>query len=118
MGWPSIIIAAFVASACLAGSATADDWPAYGRDQQGTRFSPLRQITPNNVARLKPAWLFHTGDIARGTTNGIRSGFESTPLVIGGRLYLTTPFNRIVALDARTGKKLWSFDPKIDRTQP
>jgi quinoprotein glucose dehydrogenase len=118
MGLPSMIIAALAASACLSGSATADDWPAYGRDQQGTRFSPLRQITPNNVASLKPAWVFHTGDIARGTTNGIRSGFESTPLVIGGRLYLTTPYNRIVALDARTGKKLWSFDPKIDRTQP
>jgi len=116
--WRWSMPAVLAASLALATSAAADDWSSYGRDQQGTRFSPLGQITPNNVSRLRPAWIFHTGDIAKGATNGVRSGFESTPLVINGRLYVTTPFNRIVALDARTGKALWSFDPQIDRSQP
>jgi len=115
---PRGLVPALTALLVLGAPALADEWVAYGRDQQGTRFSPLRQITPRNIVRLRPAWLFHTGDIARGTAKGIRSGFESAPLVIQGRLYVTTPFNRIIALDPETGKQLWSFDPKIDRAQP
>ncbi|MBI1197596.1 MAG: PQQ-binding-like beta-propeller repeat protein [Phenylobacterium sp.] len=99
------------------GGAQADEWGAYGRDPGGTRFSPLDQITPANVARLKPAWTFHTGDIADGS-DGPRSGFETTPLMVDGRLYLTTPFSRVVALDPATGRRLWAFDPKIDRRLP
>lgn len=102
----------------VAVQARADDWPYYGRDAEGTRFSPLRQITPANVAHLLPVWQFHTGDVARGANGTIRSGFESTPLLIGGRLYVTTPFNRIIALNPATGTQEWAFDPRIDRTQP
>ena len=98
-------------------AARADEWAAYGRDPGGTRFSPLDQITPANVTRLKPAWTFHTGDIADGSA-GPRSGFETTPLLVDGRLYLTTPFNRIIALDPATGRQLWAYDPAIDRTLP
>ncbi|HEV2594595.1 MAG TPA: pyrroloquinoline quinone-dependent dehydrogenase [Sphingomicrobium sp.] len=111
------LVGTLAACAFLAGSALADEWSAYGRDQQGTRFSPLKEITAHNVGHLSKAWEFHTGDIQRGTAKGIRSGFESTPLLVDGRLYLTTPFNRIIALDPETGRQLWSFDPKIDRTQ-
>jgi quinoprotein glucose dehydrogenase len=97
-----------------------DQWTHYGRDAQGTRFSPLTQIGPGNVAQLKPAWTFHTGDISDGKTKagGPRSGFEATPLMVDGRLYLTTPFNRIIALDPASGKPLWTYDPKLDRAQP
>ena len=97
---------------------SADEWPYYGRDPGGTRFSPLTGITPANVAGLKPAWTFHTGDIADGKSGSVRSGFETTPLLIDGRLYLTTPFNRVVALDPATGRELWHFDPQIDKSLP
>ena len=112
-----------VAAATLAGAASkaaqADEWGAYGRDLQGTRFSPLTQISPANVAGLKPAWTFHTGDISDGKTRGVpRSGFETTPLMLDGRLYLTTPFNRVIALDPATGQQLWAYDPKIQKAAP
>jgi quinoprotein glucose dehydrogenase len=111
--------AAAAVGAAMAPSAQADEWSAYGRDLQGTRFSPLTQITSANVASLKPAWTFHTGDISDGKTRGVpRSGFETTPLMLDGRLYLTTPFNRVIALDPAAGKQLWAFDPKLDRAKP
>lgn len=110
----------FVAATATAMATTswADEWGAYGRDLQGTRFSPLTQISPANVASLKPAWTFHTGDISDGKHGGPRSGFETTPLFLDGRLYLTTPFNRVIALDPATGRQLWAFDPKTDRKLP
>ncbi len=96
--------------------AAADEWPSYGRDPGGTRFSPLTQITPENVRRLRPVWTFHTGDISDGKHGGPRSGFETTPLLIDGRLFLTTPYNRVIALDPATGAQLWEFDPKLRRS--
>jgi membrane-bound PQQ-dependent dehydrogenase (glucose/quinate/shikimate family) len=106
-------------AACAAnGHATADDWPFYGRDAGNTRYSPLDQITVDNVGRLRLAWTFHTGDVADRTRGTKRSGFETTPLVFDGRLYLTTPFNRVIALDASSGSELWAYDPKIDKTLP
>lgn len=102
-----------------AGAARADEWGAYGRDLGGTRFSPLTQVTPANVANLKPAWTFHTGDISDGKARGTpRSGFETTPLFLDGRLYLTTPFNRVIALDPASGNQLWSYDPKVNLAAP
>ena len=107
------------AATALVGAARADEWGAYGRDLGGTRFSPLTQVTPDNVASLKPAWTFHTGDISDGKTRGTpRSGFETTPLVLGGKMFLTTPFNRVIAIDPTNGKQLWAFDPKLDRAKP
>jgi quinoprotein glucose dehydrogenase len=90
------------------------DWPTYGHDPGGMRYSPLAQINRQNVSKLKVAWTFHTGDISEGKGRRKRSGFETTPLLIDGTLYLTTPFNRVIALDPRTGVQRWSFDPKID----
>jgi quinoprotein glucose dehydrogenase len=107
------------AATMVTGAAQADEWSAYGRDLAGTRFSPLTQITPANVAKLQPAWTFHTGDISDGKTRGVpRSGFETTPLVLDGKMFLTTPFNRVIALDPTTGRQLWAFDPKLDRAKP
>ena len=113
-------IAAVIAihATALAQTSTAapvpSDWAFYGHDAGGQRFSPLTQVNRDNVARLKPAWSFHTGDIADGK-DGPRSGLETTPLFIDGRLYVTTAFNRIMALDPATGTSLWAYDPKIDR---
>ena len=96
----------------------AQEWHYYGGDSGGMKHSPLKQITPGNVAKLKVAWEFHTGDVSDGKTLSIRSAFEATPLVHDGVMYLTTPFNRLIALDPETGKQLWAFDPKIDRQRP
>ena len=91
-----------------------DDWPFYGHDAGGTRYSPLKQITRENVAKLKVAWVFHTGDISDGTGGRKRSGLETTPVFVDGILYLTSGFNRVFAVDAETGRQLWVYDPKID----
>jgi quinoprotein glucose dehydrogenase len=114
----ALLWAATVAACIVNCPATADDWPYYGRDPGNTRYSPLDQITVENVRQLRPAWTFHTGDIADRSRGTKRSGFETTPLIIDGRLYLTTPFNRIIALDASSGRELWAYDPKIDKTLP
>ena len=90
------------------------EWPNYGNDPGGMRFSPLTGINRGNVARLKVAWVFHTGDISDGGGTRQRSGFETTPILVDGTLFLTTPFNRVIALDPETGKQRWAFDPKID----
>lgn len=94
--------------ALLAGLAPAQtDWPAYGHDPGGMRYSPLRQITTANVARLRRSWTFHTGEPGR--------PFETTPIVAGGRLYFSTEAGRVVALAPETGKQIWSYDPHVAR---
>jgi len=93
---------------------TGADWPYYGHDAGGTRFSPLTQINRQNVGKLKVSWIFHTGDIAESSRDRKRSGFESTPILVDETLYFTTPFNRVIALDPETGKQRWAYDPKID----
>lgn len=100
------------------GSGLAAEWPYYGGDAGGMRYSPLDEINRSNVSRLRVAWTYHTGEVSDGTKYPVRSAFETTPLIVDGVLYLTTPFNRLVALDAETGRELWSFDPKIDRSAP
>jgi quinoprotein glucose dehydrogenase len=89
------------------------DWPYYGADAGGQRFSPAAQITPANVTGLKAAWSYSTGDAAPGGTRDY--AFENTPILAGGRLYVCSPFNEVAALDPATGRQLWRFDPKVDR---
>src|SRR5712672_3618919 len=95
------------------GSASDDDWPYYGHDAGGMRYSPLAQINRENVSRLKVAWTFDTGDVSDGQGRRKRSGFETTPLLVDSTLYLTTPFNRVIALDPESGAQRWAYDPKI-----
>ena len=99
----------------LASAVSAQEWRFYGGDAGGTRFSPLQQISPSNVGRLKRAWTYHMGETDRGGNETDRhdvAPFESTPLVIDGVLYFSTPSNRVIALDAETGKEVWQFDPQ------
>jgi quinoprotein glucose dehydrogenase len=86
------------------------DWPGVGNDPGCMRYSELGQINRENVARLKPAWTFHTGELEG------RSGktIECTPIVIDGVMYVTTGYLRVVALDAANGKEIWQFDPLRD----
>src|ERR1700758_2605481 len=90
------------------------DWPAYGNDPGGMRYSSLRQIDASNVAKLHLAWTFHTRDVSDGSNGWKRSGLETTPILVDGTLYLTTAFNRVIALDPATGQQRWAFDPQID----
>ena len=92
------------------------EWPNYGNDPGGMRYSTLAQINRENVAKLQVAWTFHTGDISPGGDGRRPSGFETTPIMVDGTLFLTTPFNRIIALDPETGKQRWAYDPHIDQT--
>jgi quinoprotein glucose dehydrogenase len=92
------------------------DWQAYGRDAAGTRFSPAAQITRQNVSKLKPVWEYHTGALNPVTKANEKAAFEATPILVDGTLYLSTPFNQVIALDPVTGKERWVFDPKVDRS--
>jgi quinoprotein glucose dehydrogenase len=107
--------ACFIVSASLLGQTNAT-WPYYGGDAGGMRYSLLTQINPRNVSKLKVAWMFHTGDVSDGKHGKQRSGFETTPILVDGTLFLTTGFNRVIALNPATGTQRWSYDPKIDPT--
>jgi quinoprotein glucose dehydrogenase len=89
------------------------EWATYGHDPGGERFSPLTQLTPENVSGLKIAWTYHMRPEGfSGGGGGRGSGFrpsEDTPLVRNGVMYITTPYSRVVAVDPVTGKELWSF---------
>ncbi len=99
-------------------------WPAYGNDAGGTRWSPLSDINRTNVGQLALAWQVSTKDLEHKMKDeGPREGcakchtgatkFEATPLVVDGVLFVSTPLNRVVAMDPATGRQLWRFDPKL-----
>src|SRR5260370_1035945 len=88
------------------------DWPVYGGDPGGTKFSTLTDINHDTVARLRIAWEWSTGEGVREQFGTRPGNFQTTPLMIDNVLYLSTPYNRVVALDAETGAELWSYDPK------
>jgi len=77
------------------------DWPSYGKDYSNQRFSSLTQINRDNVAQLAPAWKFQSG---------VKATFQATPIVVDGVMYVSLPYNHVVALDAKTGKQLWKYE--------
>jgi quinoprotein glucose dehydrogenase len=93
-------------SFCVA--ASRGDWPTYGHDYGDTRFSPLDQLTPENVSLLKPVWTYHMRPPGGGSRGFAAS--EDTPLVVNGVMYVSTPYGRVVALDAQTGKERWAYE--------
>jgi len=102
-----------MAASSVPGSAvSAGDWPQYGRTAYGQRYSPLAQITPENVKDLKLAWTYRTGDVKRPDDIG-ETTYQVTPLKVGDTLFLCTPHNWAIALDATTGKEKWKFDPNV-----
>ena len=112
--WSVIAAAAMLAAQPALAAADEPGWAAYGGDEGGQRFSAARQITPTNVADLRPAWTFSTGDLASKGAAMRRAAFENTPILAGGRLYVCSPFNEVSALDPGTGRPYWRFDPRID----
>ena len=125
-------------SAALAesGATSQGDWPTYGHDKGGQRHSPLEQITPANVASLTPAWVYHMKPAAAATATDANAeaqrqaeglggaptpgppgfarrrsrfaGSQVTPLIASGRMFVSTPYGRVVALDPPSGKELWA----------
>lgn len=89
-----------------ANTATSNDWPTIGLDYGETRFSKLNQINTDNVKKLGLVWSYSL-DSSRGV--------EATPVVVDGIMYQTASWSVVHAIDARTGKKIWSFDPGVDR---
>jgi quinoprotein glucose dehydrogenase len=90
------------------------DWPHYGGDAGGQRYSTAAQITPANVGGLKVAWTYSTGEMTRHAEDIDHSSFENTPILAGGRLYVCSQFDAVSAVDPGTGQQLWQFDPKVD----
>lgn len=84
------------------------DWKHYGNDEGGGRFAALDQINRSNVSKLVPVWTYHTGDVAVSDGNGAED--QDTPLQVGDKVFICTPHNNIIALDADTGKELWKRD--------
>ena len=89
-----------------ANTTTSANWPSYGLDYAETRFSKLKQIDAGNVARLGLAWSY---DLE--STRGV----EATPLVVDGVMYVSASWSIVHAVDVRTGKRLWTYDPKVNR---
>lgn len=95
--------------ALAAGPSKQVDWPVYGGQSAGDRYSALHQIDRKNVARLQVAWTFDTAEIGELQTN---------PLIVGRTLFGYSPSQKVIALDATTGAKLWTFDLGISGRQP
>jgi PQQ-dependent dehydrogenase (methanol/ethanol family) len=100
------LVATWQAAAAPATQVKAGEWVTHGRDDSEQRYSPLKQITADNVKDLGLAWF---ADLTE------RGQYQSTPVMVDGRLYVTTPWSKIYAFDARTGAKLWKYDPKVPR---
>jgi quinoprotein glucose dehydrogenase len=90
-----------------------DGWPTYGGDAGGTRFSAASQIAKGNLDQLHVAWVFHTHAVDTKKAQAQLPSFETTPVLSGSTLYMTSPFDVVFALDARSGKELWRYDPQI-----
>lgn len=91
-------------------AAAPGDWRNYGNDEGGSRYSPLDQLTPANVAELQKVWEVHVGDAPMGRTNGL----QATPLKVGASLYTCTGYNDVLSIDAETGRVNWRFHAGID----
>lgn len=89
------------------------EWSAYGRTDYGQRYSPLSQINTDNVKDLELAWQIQTGDV-KGPNDVGETTYQATPLKIGNALYMCTPHNWVMALDADSGETLWKFDPQVE----
>ena len=106
------------AAQTVQGIAVGADWPAFGGTFHALRYSPLGQINRDNVAKLEKAWSYHSADLPeepKGDAPPDEYAPETTPIKIGQSLYLCTPTNIIVALDAATGKEIWRHDPQVGK---
>ena len=94
--------------------ATAAEWPSYGGDKASSKYSPLAQVDAKNFQSLKVAWTWRSPDeeIVRAHPGLTTWVWESTPLMVGGALYVSTSLSQVAAIDAATGKTRWVYDPE------
>src|SRR5436305_2415336 len=108
--WLATIVlsfAAFAAGAQSGNSGATAGWDSWGNTAGGLRYSPLDQITPQNVGKLKVAWTYHFGPSATQSKFPLFT-LEVTPIIAEGRMYVCSNVDRVVALDPETGKEIWS----------
>jgi len=111
----NVLAILMILAASAAQAAEEGDWPTYGRDRGGTRYSPLKQINRENVTALRVAWTYHTHALEPPSELDKKAAFEATPILFEGSLYLSTPFDQVIALDPATGAEKWKYDPDINR---
>ena len=104
--------------AVMATQVGAETWHAYGGNRGGERYSALDQINRDNVQNLEPAWTYRTGEPDLFPERFEHSSFESTPIMVGDKLVMCTPFNRLVALDPATGEERWTFNAEVSLDNP
>ena len=107
------------------GEGPATDWPTFGGAPGGGHYATASELGPGNVHGLELAWVHNSGDFhdadhelgAGPGTSGTGTSFQATPLVVDGKLFYATPYDRVFALDPATGDEIWTFDPgvSIDR---
>src|SRR5215831_5350613 len=99
-------------------SAAKGEWRYYGGDRGNRKYSPLDQINAANVNTLKVAWTWASPDLKLMEQNQklFTLGFEATPLMVSGTLYLSTSLSQVAAVDAQTGKTIWVYDPQSYKT--
>ena len=95
-----LLVPALVLALCSANANAGGDWALHGHGYENQRYSPLRQIRPDNVGGLEARWTYHTG---------VKATFQATPIVRDGVMYLALPFSGVVALDAASGRELWKY---------
>jgi quinoprotein glucose dehydrogenase len=98
-------------------SAPNSGWPTYANDPGGTRYSSAQQIDRTNVTRLQLAWTYRTGAMDVQTESKHKAAFEATPILVEEKLFLSTPYNRVVALSPQNGARLWEYDPHVNPSQ-
>ncbi|CAM6225048.1 pyrroloquinoline quinone-dependent dehydrogenase [Enterobacter intestinihominis] len=106
------------ATPLVPGTAT---WDSFHGQLNAQKYSPLTQITADNVSKLTKVWEFHTGDVSDGKGDTPATVWSATPIFANDTLYIGTPFDRLIALDPGTGKEKWHYDTKSSRkalTQP
>jgi len=85
------------------------EWPTYGLDYTNQRFSPIKQINIRNIHELKRAWSYESG---------VKATFQTSPIMVNRTLYISLPFNHVVALDAKSGKQLWRYNHQLKNDYP
>ncbi|WDI95901.1 glucose/quinate/shikimate family membrane-bound PQQ-dependent dehydrogenase [Xanthomonas campestris] len=97
----------------VAANHDASNWTAYAGSNLSNHYTPGAQITPENVKGLKVAWEFHTGDL-KPKDSKLGYAFQNTPLKVGDLLYICTPTQKVIAVEAANGKERWRFDPQTN----
>jgi glucose dehydrogenase len=110
--WRCAVLPAWIITlAHHAGAQAGANWPVYGGDLGSTKYSTLATINRENVGRLTIAWEWATGETPNADRHTRPGNFQATPLAIGDTLFLSTSYNRVIALDGKTGHELWAYDP-------